>query len=180
MSTSSKAAEPTLLPCGHTLKQHTMMEEAKASSEIEGAQTEKSVCELVDMAEPKATGYRTGMAHVPSAPKSSCCNADVKVEGMGDFHDADEVCTMYNSCTACKQPCNIVSDGGTPANGIDPVPVPPSSITVCPRCEQVECNGGCCPHYEHFDADGWLPYSDAYCTNCISEECPMKPLTPSL
>lgn len=38
-----------MLPCGHTLKQHMMMEEAKASSELEGAKTNKTVCELLDM-----------------------------------------------------------------------------------------------------------------------------------
>ena len=39
--------------CRHTLKQHAMMEEAKASSELEGAQTGKSICELIDMSEKK-------------------------------------------------------------------------------------------------------------------------------
>lgn len=38
------------LPCGHTLLQHQRMEEAKASSELEGAKIDKTVCELIDMA----------------------------------------------------------------------------------------------------------------------------------
>lgn len=42
------------LPCGHTLKQHMRMEEAKASAEIEGAKTDKTVCEMIDMAEAEA------------------------------------------------------------------------------------------------------------------------------
>lgn len=37
--------------CGHTLIQHAKMEEAKASSEIEGAKTGKTVCELIELAE---------------------------------------------------------------------------------------------------------------------------------
>lgn len=39
------------LACGHTIKQHMRMEEAKASAEIEGAKTGKTVCELIDLAE---------------------------------------------------------------------------------------------------------------------------------
>ena len=34
-----------------------------------------------------------------------------------------------------------------------------------------------CPKYEHFDADGWLGYDDAYCLNCLKEDCPNKPKT---
>ena len=37
------------LNCGHFLKEHTRMKEAKASSDIEGAKTNKSICELIDM-----------------------------------------------------------------------------------------------------------------------------------
>ena len=32
-----------------------------------------------------------------------------------------------------------------------------------------------CPEWIKFDADGWLPYSDAYCLNCLKEDCPNKP-----
>lgn len=38
---------------------------------------------------------------------SKCCSAPVTTSGKGDFHDQDEVCTMYNSCEACKQPCDV-------------------------------------------------------------------------
>lgn len=48
---SKKEASSGRLNCGHTLKEHQMMEEAKASSELEGARTDKTVCELIDMAE---------------------------------------------------------------------------------------------------------------------------------
>lgn len=34
-----------------------------------------------------------------------------------------------------------------------------------------------CKKYEHFDADGWLSYNDAYCLNCLKENCPNKPKT---
>lgn len=37
------------LPCGHTFLEHQMMEEAKASSEIEWAKTDKTICELIDL-----------------------------------------------------------------------------------------------------------------------------------
>ena len=37
------------LKCGHTLLQHKRMEEAKASSELEGAKTSKTICELIDL-----------------------------------------------------------------------------------------------------------------------------------
>ena len=36
------------LKCGHTLLQYQMMEEAKASSELEGAKTNKTICQLID------------------------------------------------------------------------------------------------------------------------------------
>lgn len=35
------------LECGHTFLQHMRMEEAKASAELEGAKTDKTVCELI-------------------------------------------------------------------------------------------------------------------------------------
>lgn len=37
------------LPCWHTLLQHQMMEESKASSELEWAKTNKTICELIDL-----------------------------------------------------------------------------------------------------------------------------------
>lgn len=39
------------LECGHTLCEHQRMQEAKASAEIEGARTGKTICELIDMAD---------------------------------------------------------------------------------------------------------------------------------
>ena len=38
---------------GHTLKEHMMMEESKASSELEGAKTNKTICELIELAKEK-------------------------------------------------------------------------------------------------------------------------------
>lgn len=38
--------------------------------------------------------------------KSKCCNAPMKEVGMGDFHDKDEVCTMYWECQSCYKPCD--------------------------------------------------------------------------
>ena len=38
-----------ILPCGHTLLEHQIMEEAKASSELEGAKTDKTICELIEL-----------------------------------------------------------------------------------------------------------------------------------
>ena len=38
--------------------------------------------------------------------KSKCCNAPMKEEGKPDFIGSDEVCTMYWSCTKCKEPCD--------------------------------------------------------------------------
>lgn len=32
-----------------------------------------------------------------------------------------------------------------------------------------------CKKYEHFDANGWLGWDDAYCLNCLQENCPCKP-----
>jgi hypothetical protein len=32
-----------------------------------------------------------------------------------------------------------------------------------------------CPKWEKFDADGWLSDEDAYCLNCLSEDCPNRP-----
>ncbi len=40
--------------------------------------------------------------------KSLCCKAPTKLGGIGDFHDADTVCTTYNVCTACNQPCDLL------------------------------------------------------------------------
>ena len=37
---------------------------------------------------------------------SNCCKAPVKVEGMGDFHDADAINTMYHVCEKCQKPCD--------------------------------------------------------------------------
>lgn len=38
---------------------------------------------------------------------SDCCNAPVELAGRGDFSDKDEVCTVYNVCQKCKQPCDV-------------------------------------------------------------------------
>lgn len=35
-----------------------------------------------------------------------------------------------------------------------------------------------CPKWEKFDADGWLSPNDAYCLNCLREDCPNKPKVP--
>ena len=32
-----------------------------------------------------------------------------------------------------------------------------------------------CPKWIKFDADGWLQWCDAYCLNCLKEDCPNKP-----
>lgn len=37
-----------------------------------------------------------------------------------------------------------------------------------------------CKKYEHFDADGFLQYEDAYCLNCLKEDCENKPNTDNL
>ena len=39
--------------------------------------------------------------------KSSCCNAKIKICGIGDFNDRDRVCTCHYECLKCGQPCNI-------------------------------------------------------------------------
>jgi len=36
------------LPCGHTVLEHKIMEEAKASSELEGAKSDLTICQLID------------------------------------------------------------------------------------------------------------------------------------
>jgi len=38
---------------------------------------------------------------------SKCCNAKVKLGGTPDFIGSDEICTVYNVCTKCGQPCDI-------------------------------------------------------------------------
>lgn len=40
-------------------------------------------------------------------PISKCCNASVRISGIGDFHKTDEVCTQYYICCACNKPCDI-------------------------------------------------------------------------
>jgi hypothetical protein len=41
-----------ICPCGkHTLKQYQMMSESKSSSEIEGASTNLTICQLLDLAD---------------------------------------------------------------------------------------------------------------------------------
>ena len=49
---------------------------------------------------------------------SKCCQSLIKIEGMGDFHDKDHVCTQYNVCTKCDKPCDIMADGGSEHTGI--------------------------------------------------------------
>jgi len=39
--------------------------------------------------------------------KSNCCNAEIKVGGMGDFNDKDKVVTQYYICQKCGKPCDI-------------------------------------------------------------------------
>jgi hypothetical protein len=41
--------------------------------------------------------------------KSTCCDAPVKIGGVGDFNDKDKVCTLYSVCTKCGNPCDIKS-----------------------------------------------------------------------
>jgi len=50
------------------------------------------------------------MTNKKSKPLSKCCNALVRAEGMGDFKDKDEVCTMYYVCQSCNNPCDILRD----------------------------------------------------------------------
>ena len=38
---------------------------------------------------------------------SNCCNAETKLDGMGDFHDKDRMCTMSYQCTKCNKPCDV-------------------------------------------------------------------------
>lgn len=38
---------------------------------------------------------------------SKCCGAETKLGGMPDFENSDEVCTVYNVCLKCKNPCDI-------------------------------------------------------------------------
>jgi hypothetical protein len=41
--------------------------------------------------------------------RSSCCNAGIKTEGMSDFLDGNDVCTVHYVCLKCNNPCNLVS-----------------------------------------------------------------------
>jgi len=36
-----------------------------------------------------------------------------------------------------------------------------------------------CPKWIPFDANGWLSWEDTYCLNCLQEDCPNKPHSPS-
>ncbi len=37
------------LPCGHSFLEHKLMEESLASSEMEWAKTDKTICELIEL-----------------------------------------------------------------------------------------------------------------------------------
>lgn len=50
--------------------------------------------------------------------KSKCCNAEVEIGGMGDFHDADHVVTCYPQCSSCQKPCDVI-DPNRPAFHVD-------------------------------------------------------------
>lgn len=42
--------------------------------------------------------------------KSKCCNADIRVAGIGDFYDKDISQTRYFVCTKCDEPCDLKED----------------------------------------------------------------------
>jgi len=103
--------DTTKLPCGHTLKQHMRMEEAKASAEIEGAQSDKTVCELIDIAEsqepaaPQSSVEEWGRlieeqwALLKCARVSTCCDASVQYYGLD-----------RPSCEHCGDFCEVTDD----------------------------------------------------------------------
>ena len=41
--------------------------------------------------------------------RSKCCNAEVKVEGMPDFLESKEVCTVNYVCLKCNNLCDVVA-----------------------------------------------------------------------
>ena len=45
------------------------------------------------------------MGKIKNNLKSICCNAKVRLEGIDDF---DKQCTIYNVCTHCNKPCDVL------------------------------------------------------------------------
>lgn len=39
--------------------------------------------------------------------KSNCCNAKIKVGGIGDFEGDKIACTIYYVCTKCQEACDV-------------------------------------------------------------------------
>lgn len=105
----------------------------------------------------------------PKEPKSKCCNAPVTVEGMGDFHDKDEVCTCYHVCSKCEKPCDIK----TTLQVGQPKPKYKMNPFLCILCD--------CIHNDEHDDDsdnGRIYVSECYMCSGGSHEkgkCPSEP-----